>query len=198
MEAADAIYKEHRLIARVLDALEVYIGQLETAGDAADRHDLARFVTFFREFADLGHHEKEENVVFPEMVRAGYSWDDGLLSDIRSEHNQERYLMRSLRHASLQKDLWSSEDLRHLVSIARTFIEFQRAHMAKEDTDLLPVLRDKLPAAVKKELAQRLGHFDEVWADSGESAWLRGLARDLVERYAPARPGPDGESSSAG
>lgn len=191
MKAADLIYKEHRLIARVLDALEVYVARLETAGDAADRHDLARFVTFFREFADLGHHEKEENVIFPEMVRAGYSWDDGLLLDIRQEHNQERYLMRTLRHASLQKDLWSSEDLRHLLSVARTFIEFQRAHMAREDAELLPVLRDGLPEAVERELLQRLERFDAAWADSGESAWLRGLGHDLVERYAPGRAAPE-------
>jgi len=189
--AADCIYKEHRLIARVLDALEVYVDQLERAGDATDRHDLARFVTFFREFADLGHHEKEENVVFPEMVRAGFSWDDGILSDLRQEHNQERYLMRTLRHASLQKDLWSSEDLRHLVSVGRTFIEFQRAHMAKEDAELLPDLRNGLPEAVEKEMAKRLTRFDEVWADSGESAWLRGLGQDLVDRYPGRGAGPD-------
>ncbi len=191
MKAADLVYKEHRLIARVLDALEVYVDQLEEAGDATDRHDLARFVTFFREFADLGHHEKEENIVFPEMVRAGFSWDDGILSDLRQEHNQERYLMRTLRHASLQKDLWSSEDLRHLVSVARTFIEFQRAHMAREDAELLPVLRDRLPEAVEQELVKRLKRFDEVWADSGESAWLRGLGQDLVERYTPGRAGSE-------
>lgn len=178
------------MITRVLDALEVYVAGLESAGDGADRHDLARFVTFFREFADLGHHEKEENVLFPEMVRAGWSWDDGLLSDLRKEHNQERYLMRTLRHASLQKDLWSSEDLRHLVSVARTFIEFQRAHMAREDEELLPVVR-KLPDDVQQMISERLTHFDEAWADGGEGAWLRGLAQDLVERYAPGHAGPD-------
>ena len=190
MNAAELIYKEHRLIARVLDALEAYVAELEKAGDATDRHDLARFVSFFREFADLGHHEKEENVLFPEMVRAGWSWDDGLLSELRKEHNQERYLMRTLRHASLQKNLWSSEDLRHLVSVTRTFIEFQRAHMAKEDKELLPVVRE-LPESVNEQIAARLKHFDESWADGGEGAWLRGLAQDLVERYAPAHTQPD-------
>ncbi len=196
LNAADLINKEHRLIARVLDALEVYVAGLESAGDAADRHDLARFVTFFREFADLGHHEKEENVLFPELVRAGYSWDDGLLSRIRKEHNQERYLMRTLRHASLQKNLWSTEDLRHLVSLARTFIEFQRAHIATEDKEILPVVRE-LPDNVQHQLSERLERFGDAWADGGEDAWLRGLAQDLVERYAPGHAAPDDTSKPA-
>ena len=146
-------------------------------------------MTFFREFADLGHHEKEESVLFPGMVRAGWDWDSGILSEMRHEHDQGRYLMRTLRHASLQKNLWSGEDQRHLVSVARTFIEFQRAHMAKEDTELLPAVREKLPSEAQQEIGKRLKRFDQVWAESGESAWLRGLAQDLVERYAPGHNG---------
>jgi hemerythrin-like domain-containing protein len=135
-------------------------------------------------------------VLFPELVRAGYSWDDGLLSRIRQEHNQERYLMRTLRHASLQKTLWSSEDLRHLVSLARTFIEFQRAHIAIEDKEILPVLRE-LPDNVQQQLSERLERFSAAWADGGEDAWLRGLAQDLVERYAPGHAAPDDTSPTS-
>lgn len=187
MHGVDNLVREHRLMSRVLDAFEEYVDRLERHADV-ERHDLARFVTFFREFADLGHHEKEEGVVFPALVKAGFDWDDGLVAEIRREHNQERYLMRSLRHAALQKDTWSREDERHMVSIARTFIDFERAHVQKENETLLPALRSGVAPEVASEVGHRLEHFDERWSEHGELPWLRTLANDLIAEY--PRSGP--------
>lgn len=184
MLAIDLIVKEHRLIGRVADAFEFYIEQLGGEVEPFKRHDLGRFVTFFREYADLGHHEKEENLLLPALVESGLSWDSGLIADLRHEHNQERYLMRTLRQAALQKDLWSREDHRHLVSVARTFIDFVRRHAQKEEEQLLPLLRDRLSPDGSKRLGEELERFDEGWATSGEAKWLRALAQELIARYA--------------
>lgn len=184
MDATDLIVKEHRLIGRVADAFASYIDRISRGAEPIDRHDLGRFVIFFREYADLGHHEKEESLLLPALVESGLNWDDGLIADIRHEHNQERYLMRTLKQAALQKDLWSREDYRHLVSVARTFIEFLRRHAKKEEEQLLPRLSERLQPQAARHLCEELEHFDETWAASGEFTWLKALAQDLIARYA--------------
>jgi hemerythrin-like domain-containing protein len=184
MDATGLIIKEHRLIGRVADAFESYVNQVNQQVDPIDRHDLGRFVTFFREYADLGHHEKEESLLLPALVESGLSWDDGVISAIRHEHNQERYLMRTLKQAAMQKDLWSQEDHRHLLSLGRTFIEFLRQHAKKEEEQVLPLLEARLSARAAEHLSEQLEHFDEVWAASGESTWLKALAQELITRYA--------------
>lgn len=185
MSGIDDLAREHRQIARVYDAFEAFVARIEQ-GEDVDRQDLARFVTFFREFVDLGHHEKEEGILIPALVEAGLGWDEGLIAGIRRDHDQERYLMRSLRHAAMKRDGWSTEDKRHLVSIARTLIDFGRAHVRMEDEGLFPALRSELTPDVAGEVARRLARFDENWSEHGELGWLRKLASELTAHYSAA------------
>ncbi len=182
MTAVDHFKEEHRLITRVVNAFARYVDAVEADGEVT-RHDLTRFVGFFREFGDLGHHEKEEGILIPAMVRNGCSWDDGPVEDVRKEHHHERYLMRSLRHAALQRDPWSSDARRRVVDTARMYIQFMRNHVRLEEEQLFPSARQCLPADVGEELVRRLQRFDQEWNESGELTWLRQLAEELVARY---------------
>ncbi len=156
LHPADVIVAEHRIIARMLDVLRALAERVERGQEVA-QEDLRATVVFFRDFVDLGHHEKEESVLIPELARAGVDWNAEPLAKIRAEHNQERYLVRSLRHSSLQDTEWSQDDERHFVSIANQLVELQRAHLAREGADLIPLIRDRLPADrleyVQRELA---------------------------------------------
>lgn len=185
MTPIEHFYQEHELLARVVDALELFVSHVEQ-GAHVERQDLVRFVTFFREFSDLGHHEKEESILIPAMVRSGCGWDDGPIAEIRKEHDHERYLMRSLRQVALQKDPWSEEARRRLINVSNGFIEFLRAHMLLEDRELLPKASVCLSAEAAAEVAGRLEAFDSAWDAKGELAWLRELAAELTERYASA------------
>ncbi len=153
---ADVIIDEHRTIARMLDVLRALAERVE-AGQKVEHEDLRTTVVFFRDFVDLGHHEKEESVLIPELSRAGVDWNAEPLAKIRADHNQERYLVRSLRHSSLQETDWSKDDQQHFVSIANQLVDLQRAHLAREATHLIPLIRDRLPADrldyVQRELA---------------------------------------------
>lgn len=185
MTVVDQYKEEHRLITRVVNAFERYIDAMESDADVT-RQDLSRFVGFFREFGDLGHHEKEEGILIPAMVRNGCSWDDGPVEKVRKEHHHERYLMRSLRHAALQKDPWSSDARQRVVSTSRLYIQFMRDHVRLEEEQMFPRARQCLPAEVAEELVRRFERFDEEWNESGELSWLRELAEELVARY-PAK-----------
>jgi hemerythrin-like domain-containing protein len=149
-----------------------------------DRADLERFVTFFREFVDLGHHDKEETILVPALVRHGFHWDDGPVAWMRREHDQERYLMRSLRHAALQKASWSEEARRHWLIVAREFISFLRSHTAREEQQLFPEAARRLPDTAKQALARDFEALDAQRVGDAPPAPLRALGAELTSRYA--------------
>jgi hemerythrin-like domain-containing protein len=184
--AVEQYKAEHRLITQVVNAFERYIGAIESDDDVP-RQDLARFISFFREFGDLGHHEKEEGILIAAMVRSGCVWDDGPVEKVRKEHHHERYLMRSLRHAALQKDPWSSDARLRVVSTSRLYVQFMRDHVRLEEGELFPLADECLSGEAGEEVARRFERFDEEWDEAGELTWLRELADELVVRY----PQPD-------
>lgn len=181
LPAIAALNEEHRVIALVTDAFERYIDRID-GDESIPREDLGRFVTFFREYADLGHHEKEEDILLRALATGGFDWEDQPIKLTRRDHRQERYMMRVLQQAALQAAEWSAEDRRHLVASARSFIEFQRRHMEHEEGELYPLV-EKLASEDRQKLASELERFESERSDDGDTGWLRELADDLITTH---------------
>jgi hemerythrin-like domain-containing protein len=184
MDAFEHLIVEHRLITQVLDAFEQYVARV-SRGDPLERADLERFVLFFREYVDLGHHDKEETILLPALVHNGFHWDDGPLLRVRREHDQERYLVRSLRHATLQLGDWDGEGRRRFVAMARELLDFQRAHIEHEEQQLFPEARRRLPQRLALQLAQDFDRLDGERVGDAKPASLDALASALIAAYPP-------------
>ncbi len=182
MDLFSKLFAEHRLIGRVLDAFEAYLDAVDAAG-TVNPHDFTRFVTFFREYADLLHHEREESVLFPALARHGFAENRGPLAHVRGEHRTERELMTRLLRIATRRDPWSQTQA--ISSIGRELVAFQRAHIAKENELLYPVAQREIspegPALVARELAE----FDEDRGRHGHTDWLEALGEELIGDYAP-------------
>ncbi len=177
---------EHRLILRVVNAFERYLHDFPV-DTPESRQDLQRFVVFFREYADLIHHEKEETILLPAMVHAGCDWEGADLKHVREDHQQERYLMRSLRQIAAQRGLWSGEDLRHLNAVGQELIDFLRAHMERETVLLYPAARTHITGEHEVKLKQALDDYARVRGD--RDAWLVELGEELIRDHPlPTRP----------
>jgi hemerythrin-like domain-containing protein len=189
MEILHSFAEEHRLIRAVLDAFEVYVSDVE-AGLADDRDDLRRFAEFFQNFAHLHHHDKEETLLFPALVRGGLDWSGEPLARVRAEHDQENYLMRALVHLAHQTDPWAKDDRLHFASVATTFIAFQRDHMRFENTEVYPHAAE-LSELERTRLERDVRRFDDEVRSSTDR--LVALAQRLIWRH-----GGGGEVSSGG
>jgi hemerythrin-like domain-containing protein len=174
----DQLFDEHSLILQVVEALAQFVDELERKG-LDGRSELVRLMTFLREFADLMHHEKEESVLLPALVHAGLRWDDGVIGEIRKEHELEREMLQTLRHASLQSSPWSLMDRQRVVAVGRRFVQFMREHIAKEDTELRPLLSSRLDEYALGQLNAQLERFDSRMRDTGELRMLRDLGSHL-------------------
>lgn len=180
----DLLAREHQAIRGVLDAFERYLDALG-AGDDVDPADLARFLGFFREYADLGHHEKEEGLLIPALVRAGQAWDEGPIAQVRREHHRERYLVAALRRAALARAPGEAA-CPGVVAAAREYVAFLRAHLTLEEGELFPAVRACLSDAAERALARNLARFDREWDEHQDLTFLQQLAAELAVRY----PGP--------
>ena len=181
MDVLQSFAEEHRLIRQVLDAFEGYAVDVE-GPEPADREDLRRFVAFFQNFAHLHHHDKEEALLFPALALAGLDWSGDPLARIRAEHDQEQYLMRSLSHVAQQVESWSGDDRQHFLSVAKTFIAFQRNHMRFENTDVYPHV-SRMSESARTRLRRDVERFDAN--DRASTERFTEIAKSLVRRYAP-------------
>jgi hemerythrin-like domain-containing protein len=185
MKAVESLIREHQVIGRLADALEVYAEQTKQ-GRPPDAADLGRFAAAFGEFAERVHHEKEESILLPALVHHGVHWDDGALPAVRRDHRQESYLIDVLRQAGERAGSWSDEDRRHIAASAQALVEFQRKHHALESSELFPLLPTRLDASGLQELQGALEKFDREHESLRAGALAH--AEELIGRYGPPRP----------
>jgi len=169
---------EHGLILRVLDAFERYISNIG-AGAEIDCLELGRFVTFFREYVDMTHHEREECILFPALVKHGFADKYGPLAHIRDQHGKEREFLWLLMRAFVLGPLSSPETGRILTKVAMDYVRFQRAHIEKENALLYPLARRELTAADLQRLSEDSALFDKG-SHRASPDWLTELGESLA------------------
>jgi hemerythrin-like domain-containing protein len=185
MKALASLIGEHHLIARLVGALETYTQRLKEELPV-DSKDLTAFATVFTELADDIHHEKEESILLPLLSRHGFDWNAGVLAAVRTEHQQERYLIDVLSHVGERPTAWSNEDRRHIAATATALVDFQRHHHHLENTELFPEVAARLGDGALAQLQAELEAFDRGAVQQLTRARLEAIAGDLIERYPPA------------
>jgi hemerythrin-like domain-containing protein len=172
---------EHHAIRDALGAFAEFL--IRAKRGEADAHDLPRFVTFFREYVDLIHHEREEKLLLPALARHDFAPAAGPLGHVRDQHARERQLLHGLVSQTFRRGGCSPLDP-DLVRAAEAFVAFQRSHLDQEDQRLYPAARTVLRNEDAR-LATELAKFDAEHEAYGRSAWLERLLGELVAVYGP-------------
>ena len=185
--ALASLMREHQLLSTLIDSLACYARRLFEAHEpSSERRDLAAFTQVFSGFADELHHEKEEEILQPILSRHVLHWQDGLLADVRAEHERERYLIEVLGQAAECELAWTTEDRRSIAATALTLVTFQREHMDKENFELFPEVGRRLSDTALGELRSWLERFDRAPRHVAQGTELLRIADQLVSRYPPA------------
>jgi hemerythrin-like domain-containing protein len=185
MDAIETLMNEHRTIERVLDALVVFADDAQRRG-GTEGEELARFVRFFREYADAAHHAKEEDVLFQAMVAHGFPRNGGPVAVMLHEHDEGRAAVGALDARAGQAAPWSDADRQEIADVARGFSALLHAHIHKEDAVLYPMAEQHLPPDALAEVGAACDRADEARIASGALDRLQALADELVARHAPA------------
>lgn len=180
MQATDILMNEHRVIERVLDALEI-------AADALDRGVAVRpgffleAADFIAGFADGCHHMKEEGVLFGAMVSAGMPPQGGPIAIMLMEHEQGRQFTRGVRDGVKKWEEGNDAGRRVLLSNARSYVALLRDHIMKEDEVLFPMAAQLIDPAQEAQLLRDYARVAEAASCDLSAGRYIALAERLEE-----------------
>ena len=143
---------EHRVIEKVLDALERAIGRT-TSAEEVDGDFFRGAITFVKEFADGVHHQKEESALFPRMEAAGLPREGGPIGVMLYEHDLGRRHIRAMSEALDAALRGDSAARSTLMEEARAYVDLLRAHIQKEDRILFP-MADRVLGESQKQIVR--------------------------------------------
>lgn len=173
MRLVDDLHQEHTLIDAALGSLRTWA--LSNDRDASAG---AEFVTFFRRYAGDFHHAREEDVLFPALVRhASLPADRGPIAILMREHRELALLLDQLEPFLLSPphDEAGSKSLLDLVT---KYTHGLWHHIDAENSVVLPEAQERLRRAFVYELEGRVATAEETEA--------RAIGERLVSRFAPS------------
>lgn len=168
---------EHRVIERVLDAVERLATQ-----DRMDRESFGLAIDFLRNFADGCHHAKEENELFPRMEAAGIPREGGPIGCMLDEHAHGRALIARMdvnMEPAAGGDLQARSALR---AAAAEYTDLLRKHIWKEDNVLFDLADRVLPCGDRNAVLAGFERTEQSAANTGKHDHYLRLAEELHRR----------------
>jgi hemerythrin-like domain-containing protein len=183
MEATNILREEHRVIERVLAALETATDHL-----LADRSISPTFflqsAEFIKGFADGRHHKKEEGVLFPAMEAAGIPADGGPIGVMLAEHDEGRRLVASMLALADKMISGDATAKEQLVQATRGYTSLLRAHILKEEGILFPMAEQAIQGVARAEVAEAFDRIEHEETGEGVQEKFLALAESLEQQVA--------------
>jgi len=183
MTAVEQLKKEHRAIRLALILLDVLRSKIEKEG-VVEVEKLEKLSEFFSMFADRCHHGKEENMLFPELEKAGIPREGGPIGVMLMEHETGRDFLRILREGvKSYKINPDNATAKKIAESIKGYIDLLEQHIYKENNVLFVMAEVHLPEKVQKELFDKFEEFElnEIGAGKHEEfhKMLDELKKDL-------------------
>lgn len=77
-----------------------------------------QLIAFFREYGDSYHHQKEENILFPEMNKKNELLGEGVIKEMFENHSDFRDMLQSAEQFLDKKDLMRASQQLHIYAEA--------------------------------------------------------------------------------
>ena len=166
---------EHRVIERVLDALQ----RLTAVPVNPSLEQWRKALEFFRHFADQCHHFKEEKVLFPALEEHGIPREGGPIGMMLAEHEEGRGHVRSMIDAVEQVAQGNGAASTTLMDHARAYVTLLREHIQKEDDILFRMADEVIPEEEQRRILKDFENHEAEEMGAGAHEKYLGIAREL-------------------
>jgi hemerythrin-like domain-containing protein len=180
-KAIDDLKSEHEGIKQALTILERMIsGPRKDIKSRLD--DMRGLIEFFRIFADKCHHGKEEQYLFKELEKAGYSASAGPVKVMLDEHSVGRSYLKQMAAAV---EAWNGmKAIPNEISVAAlNYISLLRAHIEKENNVLFLLAEKALSKDVDVQLEAEFEQFEDKVIGRGRHEEIHTLLQELSQKY---------------
>src|SRR5574342_705370 len=130
MKATQQLRDEHEGIKLMLGIL----GKVTSMGESGQELNLdhvERVLEFFRIFVDKCHHGKEEDLLFPQLEKHGFSKEEGPIQVMLSEHGQGRNYIQAMAHGLSGLRRETPEALKLFIENASGYMSLLTQHISK-------------------------------------------------------------------
>ena len=186
MKATEVLSEEHRVIERVLSALETG-ARLLAQEEKFSPDFFIQATDFIKGFADGCHHKKEEGVLFKSLVEHGMPLEGGPVAVMLNEHEMGREYTRALRLAAERLKSGDQTARLEVIDNARYYAALLRQHIGKEDQILFPMADQIIPLEQHEAIWEGFEHVehDETGAGVHEKylALAEALEKEVTNRY---------------
>lgn len=184
MTPTEQLKEEHKGIKVMLEILGEVCNRLESGKEVDPRH-LLQILEFLKVFVDKCHHAKEEELLFPEMEKAGVSRNGGPIGVMLLEHDEGRKNIRRMSEAAAQYERGSRDAATPFVESARAYIHLLRDHIEKEDNILYPIADARLSDKTRRDLSESFDRVEEERIGHGKHEEFHRLMAQLKAIYLP-------------
>ncbi len=130
-EVVKVLTREHENIKRAIDNTHALFADIE-AGNV-DISEMNERITFFRTYADGYHHHKEEEVLFPEMIKRNEMLEYGVIHEMLQNHEDFREMLADLEEAVNASDIQGAK--KKFEAYSEALLE----HIAVEDEEVFQI-----------------------------------------------------------
>ena len=144
--STESLRKDHKLIEKVLQALDATIKLLKE-GKQIPEQILLPTIDFTQNFTDVCHHGKEEEALFPALEKAGMPSHMGPIRMMIVEHQRTKDIAGKIEEAS--KKYLNTDDSVDLILALETYVQHVTEHLWKENNRLFMMAEARLNHATK-------------------------------------------------
>lgn len=153
--ATKNLENDHENILRLIDVMEKMI-QLKSKNIV----HFEKAVGLIRSFADGFHHAKEENLLFPMMVKKGYSFEQGPIAVMLNEHVQGRNFVKGMIDGITGYTNGNQDALTEVYENMEGYIILLRNHISKENNVLFRMADNVLSEHDQQELLDEFAKIE--------------------------------------
>jgi hemerythrin-like domain-containing protein len=160
MSPTENLKREHEAIYEVLNIMS------KIANDIKEKKvfyttDIDSIVDFLIVFWYNCHNQKEEQVFYPALVRAGIQTDDESIGDISHEHSMGRIYIREMSYSIENCKIGNSFSCERLVDSLNNYVNLLRFHIQKEEEVLFPMADVVFTEENLREISNQFEEIEE-------------------------------------
>ncbi len=191
-EAVQVIQSEHAGIWRLMATIDQLNQSLATADVAPDRDLFGAIFDYLQRYTDRMHHPKEDLFLF-RALRERAPESHPVLDELQKEHAHGPAAMVRLRELLDHAGSGDAHDRTAFREALTTYVNNQREHIRKEETQVLPLAKDVLTEGDWRVINEAfLANDDPLFGQRVKAEF-----RDLHRRITNLAPAPMGLGLSA-
>jgi hemerythrin-like domain-containing protein len=162
MKLIGPLMREHRLIERMVAALNIEMKQMNEK-NKANVELLTVAVDFFRTYADRTHHGKEEDILFRDLAEKPLSKEhETIMKELVAEHVYARKTVSAVVNAKNKYNEGNLESLKDIITYVRELVSFYPAHIEKEDKHFFYPVLEYFSKQEQDDMLEEFWEFDRM------------------------------------